>query len=229
MAATRLKKVPALLAIIIYLATPTIYFGIEWYSSKMFVPYYSYISRFTSDLGIPYAYDDPETGHLINSWRAVMMNLNFAANGFLFLAGQICLLRATGQKTYSTARIIVAVLYCIGIILVAVVAGGPKEHESGSVVWHGVGAGLAIFGGNINSILAAYATPSKTRPVYRTGSLLLGTGGLCGLGIFFLFNKGGMKGFWQRSSIYPTQLWEYFTAFSLIYELWQQDDSVKTD
>lgn len=222
MATAVLKKPPAILAAMIWFGTPTLYFGVEWYTSRMFSPYYSYISRFTSDLGIPYAYNDPDTGHLINSWRAVMMNLNFAANGLLFLAGNICLLRANGQKKLSMTRLVNAVLYCIGIILVGAVAGGPKEHESGSVIWHGIGAGLAIIGGNINSLLAGFATPSDSNPFYRAVSLFMGTAGLSGLGIFFLLGSLETKGFWQRSSIYPTLFWEYATALSLIFELFQQ-------
>lgn len=229
MASIQFRRPAAILAVIIYLALPTIYFSVEWYASRLFVPYYSYFTRFTSELGIPYAYTDPETGHFTNSWRAVQMNLNFVVAGLLFLAGQICLQQATGPTKFSTSRMIIAVLYCIGIILVAVVPGGPKERESGNVRWHGLGATLAIVGGNVNSILIGLATPSSAKPVYRASCLALGTAGLAGLFMFFMAKQWGMKGLWQRSSIYPTLFWEYLTAGSLIYELLRDDGHGKRD
>ncbi|KAK4497987.1 hypothetical protein PRZ48_010643 [Zasmidium cellare] len=223
------QQISRTLAILIWLTAPTLYLGIERYASRMFSPYYSYLHRFTSDLGIPYAYNDPDSGHLNNSWRAVQMNLNFAVNGFLFLVGQIFLLRATGQKGFFTARVVIAVLYCIGVILVAAVPGGPKEHESGNVRWHSIGAILAICGGNINSLLAGFATPADSKPVYRRICLLLGTIGIFGPGLYPVLGSWEFKGFWQRMSIYPTQAWEYSTAVSLIFELLQTGRSVKKD
>lgn len=122
------------------------------------------------------------------------MNLSFAANGLLFLAGNIFLLQASGQKNLTTARLVNAVLYCIGIILVGAVAGGPKEHECGSVIWHVVGASLAIIGANANSLLAGFASPADHKPVYRTISLFLGVAGLSALGIFLLLGNEGHEG-----------------------------------
>ncbi|KAF2173645.1 hypothetical protein M409DRAFT_48590 [Zasmidium cellare ATCC 36951] len=230
MSTTEIKKPAAILAIIIWLAAPTIYLSVEWYVSRMFSPHYSYLHRFTSDLAIPYAYYDPKTGHLTNSWRAPMMNLNFAVHGFLFLAGQISLLRATGERKLSTARLVIAVVYCIGILLVAAVPGGPREHENGRMMWHGLGAVCAIFGGNINSLLAGFATPVDSKPVYKTVCLSLGAIGFCGPALVFAFGYRDLIGVWQRLSIYPTQMWEYSTAVSLVFELLRTEEAqVKRD
>ncbi|KAK4614022.1 hypothetical protein CLAFUW4_08832 [Fulvia fulva] len=224
----------AITAAVIFLALPIIYVGIEYTTSLAFIESYSYIKNHTSDLGIPYAYTDPLTNLQTYSYKAQLMRLNFVVNGFLYYIGHTVLLQATTPLTggrYNLPRAAVSVIYCLGIVLVAAVPGGPGEKQDGKAVWHVVGAAMAIVGANVNIILAGLAAPSTTQPVYRGLCLLLGTVGSVGLAIFVARHGGGMQGFWQRSSIYPNHVWKFLTGIHLVYLLMQSKtaDAIKRE
>ncbi|EME42654.1 hypothetical protein DOTSEDRAFT_54955 [Dothistroma septosporum NZE10] len=225
---SRQDKPLAITAAAIFLLLPIIYLSIEYYAALSYIPYYSYLKNHTSDLGIPYAFINPMTGAQIYSYQAQLMRLNFVLNGFLYYIGHTVLLQATTSLTggkYNIPRAIVSVVYCIGIVLVAAVPAGPGEKKDGYAIWHNLGAFLAIGGANANILLAGLAAPSTRQPVYRGLCLLLGTLGSAGLAIFLIIfiakNGSGMSGFWQRSSIYPNQLWEFITGLHLMYLLKQ--------
>jgi hypothetical membrane protein len=208
-----------MVAITIYFLLPSIYLGGELWASQAYTPYYSYKKHFTSQLGIPYVYTDPQSREESFSPRAAMMNLNFIANGILFFVAQLFLLRSTNSPGAPTLRTIVAALYGVGIVLVGLYPGGPEEAKGNAGTWHIVGAVLAIVLGNVNSILAGY---NSSKQNYRLISMGLGFTGLIGFVGFVVQLASGntlTMGLWQRTTIYPTIAWEFVTADMLMGEI----------
>lgn len=236
MAAIAAEHIPALMAITIYTILPIAYWTTEWHASQAYRPSYSYRDHYTSNLGVPHSWIDPIIKTRTFSRRAYLMNSMFILNGLHFLLGQICLLAASSQQQQKSSpklkssRIAVASLYCIGIILVAAFPSSPIDVESGSSAMHVLGAGFAIGGGNVNSLLAGIAAPSRNL-FYKTSCLALGSLGLLSLAVFL--NRGGLehadKGLWQRGAIYPTLIWELLTAGCLIAESSRQVDRRKQE
>lgn len=224
------QNIPGLIALAIYTILPITYWTTEYHASR--TPYYSYRNDFTSNLGIPYAGVDKFTNERIFSARAHLMNMNFIFNGLHFLVAGICFGAATSKtfnNKFKAARVIVAGLYCVGIILVAAVPGGPKERQNGTAIWHLLGALLAIAGGNVNSLVTGMAVPAD-RMVYKCACLLLGLFGLLSFGIFLgrQAPEGKDNGLWQRAAIYPTTIWEICTAVFLVREMSREPESKKS-
>lgn len=209
----------AIVACIIYFLNPTIYFGTELLAAQAYTPSYNYKTHFTSQLGIPYEYVEPMSGLQAFSPRANYMNVMFVTHGVLFLAGQWFLLRAFDKPELATARIWTARVFLVGITMVAAVPGGPRAEEPGGLgIIHVLGAFLAILSGNINSILTGVA--AEKWGLHKAASLMCGVVGLCGLVAFFAGGGRGLTpGLYQRISIYPTQIWMFFTADMLFQNI----------
>ena len=209
----------AVVACIIYFLNPTIYLGTELLAAQSYTPSYNYKTHFTSQLGIPYEYVEPNTGRQAFSPRANTMNIMFVIHGVLFLAGQWFLLRTFDQPKLATARIWTARVFLVGITMVAAVPGGPRAEEPGGLgIIHVLGAFLAITSGNINSLLTGIA--AEKWGLHKVASLMCGVAGLCGLVAFFAGGgKGPTPGFYQRISIYPTQIWMFFMADMLFQNI----------
>ncbi|KAI5364046.1 hypothetical protein Slin15195_G097010 [Septoria linicola] len=218
-ASYKLNSGTAVLACIIYFLTPALYLGIEYYVSLDYAPSYSYRTHYTSQLAVPDEYVERNTGRTAFSPRAHLMNYMFIANGLLYLIGQRLLLGCFDKTLQlATTRIFLAMGHCIGFILVAAVPGGPKQEEAGIAWVHFVGALLAIVMGNVNSLITGIVTPQWG--LHKIISLACGTVGLCSTVLFFLsVGRGPSPGLWQRLSLYPTQLWMFFTADMLMAEI----------
>ncbi|KXT09151.1 hypothetical protein AC579_7301 [Pseudocercospora musae] len=225
------QNISGLIALIIYTILPITYWTTEYHAARGYTPSYSYRNDFTSNLGIPYAGIDKFTEERIFSARARLMNMNFIFNGLHFLGAAICFTAATSRtfnSRFITARLIAAGLYCIGIILVAAVPGGPKEKQNGTASWHLLGALLAIAGGNVNSLVTGMAAPAN-RMIYKSICLLLGSLGLLAFAIFLgrRAPEGRDNGLWQRAAIYPTLVWEICTAVFLVQDMSREPESKK--
>lgn len=199
----------SLLPTILFLSTPVLYFTIEHLVAKANTQPYSYTGHFTSALAYPYLYRDRDTNALTLSPRAYLMKANFILNGLFHLSAQLLFI----DNNLTWPRKIAAVLYCIGIVLVALDSGNtgrPKGEKK--AVWHGLGALLAILSGNLGSVLAGVASEGW----YGWVSVGLGLAGFWGFIMWARNVEGQLRGLWQRSAIYPIMGWMGVTGVWLV-------------
>jgi hypothetical protein len=199
---------------------PSIWWIAEYYASRGYYPWYSYKSNFTSDLAVPYPFEERPHGRKANSTRSYVMKYGFMAKAVLFSVGHLALLHATtpSEKSRSAlviARGITAVTYTTGMLMFAAVPGGSREHENKTVVWHSLGGALSIICGNLSSILLGRA---ESDPRFRLYYTIVGSSGLLNMIIFIMKGRTNVKGLWQRSCIWTVQAFELFTA----YLVWSQ-------
>jgi hypothetical membrane protein len=161
------------------------------------LPGYSYTADYISMLG-----------QLDRSPHANLMNAAFVAQGVLFPVGAI-LLVCGARAGKALAFLAFAMINGIGNIVVATLHSGVGARM------HVVGAALAIVGGNA-AVLAGgavllYQAGSRT---HRMVSVVLGT---AGLGCLIATALGWPAvGVWERGSVYPTFVWQMFTAVELL-------------
>lgn len=199
------------------LISPPLFWIIENYVTRGYKPSYSYIANFTSDLAVPYPFKERTHNRPAHSTRAGVMKRNFQIKSVLFLIGHWALLYATGRRDWITfARAVFAGLYSGGILLVAAVPGGSKEHENGTVVWHSLGAMTGFSCGNISAILAGVADGN---PTYARTAKVMGTLGLVNMVMFVIFGKTRFRGAWQRSCLFTIQAWELVTGWAVLAQL----------
>jgi hypothetical protein len=155
-----------------------------------------YTTDFVSTLG------DPQ-----RSPRAALMNAAFVAQAVAFPIGGWFVSRAV--RTRAAPFMALAVGNGVGNLLVAAVHSG-----SGSAV-HGVGAALALIGGNA-AVLAGSSVlrPALAAPAYRAVSIALGVFGLlCLLAVGVELSPIGA---WERGSVYAIYAWQVVTAVVVI-------------
>jgi hypothetical membrane protein len=168
------------------------------------MPRYSYATDYISTLGAP-------------GWSplAALMNGAFVMQAILFPAGA-ALLVAGGRARKASVFLVFAVLNGIGNLLVATVHSGPSGTGPD---WHGVGALLAIGGGNVAVLAGASAIRrAGASRAYRAVSVALGVLGLlCLAGLVFDTSLTVLPiGIWERGSVYSIYVWQTVTAVYLI-------------
>ena len=200
------------------LGAPFVFWAIEYYVKLGYQPSYSYFGNFTSDLAVPYPHIERTYNRPAHSTRARYMKFNFLLRAATFAIGNAALLRARGGGVTALAvtRAAVVALYTWGLYLVAIVPGGNREHESGEVKWHSLGAMLTIFCGNLSAILSGLA---DSNPSYRRTTVAIGSAGIVNLVIFVLRGRTNMKGFWQRAAINCSQGSELITGYAVLSQL----------
>lgn len=160
---------------------------------------YSYAADYISTLGAP-----------ARSPRAAAMNAAFCWQGTLFLLGALLSGPAgIDRSRYRGAFLLFAAANAVGNILVAMV-------HSGSGAWaHGLGALLAIVGGNAAIVTGSTFLSKFVRAqAYRVVSWALAGAGFTGLTLFVL--GANNVGFWERLSVYSILLWQTLTAVLLL-------------
>ncbi|OYC97897.1 DUF998 domain-containing protein [Microbacterium sp. Yaish 1] len=174
-------------------------------------PGYSYATNYISDLGVP----DKGIldGRVLNSPLHAVMNAGFIGEGILFLLGLVLLLPRLHRTASVTLLIIFGALHTVGIVLVGVVPGAEAYVHNGLIVWHVVGAFLAIASGNLVAIIAGRSL-RMSRVIRRTGSILgaLGFASAALLMVHFLLPDG----IWERASVYTFLAWQLVTATVLL-------------
>lgn len=216
--ASALNTLPAVFACIVYFVAPALYFGTEFYVSQEHSPSYSYKEHYTSQLAVSKEYIDKKTGRLAVSPRGNLMNLMFFSHGLLFLLGQRLLLSSFKASKLVKARTIAAVGYMIGTTLLAAIPAGDKEEEAGLAPFHILGAVLAIGSGNVTALLTGIA--AERWSLHKVVPLVSGIIGLVSFVAFIAVGeKGPTPGLYQRASIYPIEVWMFFTADMLMGEI----------
>lgn len=180
----------------LWIASAVCYFVAEAVAAAAFDTY-GYATDYVSTLG------DPQW-----SPRAALINGAFVLQALAFPVGGWLVLRAV-RAAKVVPFMSLAVCNGVGNLLVAAVPSG-----SGSA-WHGVGAAMALIGGNAAVLAGSSGLRSAlAAPAYRVASIGLGVFGLlCLLAVVFELPPIGA---WERGSVYPIYAWQAVTAVVLI-------------
>ena len=209
--------IPARRAAVTWLVAGLLWFTLEAIAAAAFRPAYSYAQNYISDLGVP----TPGTfqGRQIDSPRAAVMNVNFLAQGILFLLAGLLIFRAaagrTGRARYAFLGL--AGVYAVGSILVGIFHGAAENVTTGTARFHVVGAALAILGGNAAIIVAgSNARRLGASDGYCAASIALGTVGLVSLITLQAGDPFAIPGVWERGAVYSIPIWDIFTGLALL-------------
>ncbi len=145
-------------------------------------PPYSYAHNYISDLGVP---GPPSVlmGRVINSPLAAVMNAGFIGHGVLFVIAAL-LLAPVLPGRWRIVVIVLSVLHGAGIVMVGVVHGSAYSIAHGLFVYHSTGANMAIFGGNVLSIVVGALHRRLDAPRwFGVISIVLGALGFVSLGL----------------------------------------------
>lgn len=164
------------------------------------MPRYGYATDYISTLGAPGL-----------SPLALLMNAAFVVQAVLFPVGAALMVQGSGARKPS-AFLVFAVLNGIGNFLVATWHSGPS---GGGQDWHGIGAFLAIAGGNVAILLGSFVfRRAGGSGAYLAVALALGTLGLGSfLGLILDTSLSVLPiGTWERGSVYSIYVWQAVTA-----------------
>ena len=180
-------------------------------------PAYSYAFNFISDLGAP----DCSTfqGREICSPLHTVMNAGFVAQGALFVIASILLVGPISGRARNI-YLAIALIYGVGLFLVGYFHGSTEATENGTVVYHYIGASMAILGGNVAVIVAGLQRRRLEMPRwFGIASIVLGVVGLAGavvLGTTFGVLPSGIP---ERVSVYTITAWQILTGIVLLLGL----------
>jgi hypothetical membrane protein len=198
-AAARAGGIALVIAPLVYIVAETIA-ALAWTN-----PRYDYLYNFVSDLGVP-GPRQVAFKQTIDSPLAAVMNAGFITNGVLvFLAATLLLRFSAGLRPRLLT--VLALMFGAGLCLVAVVPGSQHSVDTGRIVFHLVGAALAIVCGNLVSILIGAFRDQLDMPgSFAAAVVALGIAGLVFYGIFIALDSSGATanlGLFERLSIYP--------------------------
>jgi len=184
-------------------------------------PGYSYATNYISDLGIP----DVETtgGRAIDSPLHLVINVAFVLHGVLFATGTALAVAAAGTAVSTSRRTALGVLataHGVGNVLVGMVHSGQTHAGTALGVLHGVGAGLAIVGGNLTAVLGG-VTVRRVAVFRRVGAALVSLGVLGIVAVVALLIDGATTevvpvGVWERASVYAITASELLAGFAIL-------------
>ncbi len=180
-------------------------------------PAYSYASNFISDLGAP----DCSTfqGRGVCSPLHTVMNAGFIVQGVLFVVASILLMRLVSGRARNV-YLVIALIYGVGMVLVGYFHGSTEATENGTVVYHYIGASMAILGGNVAAIVAGFQWRRLEMPRwFGIVSIVIGCIGLASavvLGTTFGVLPSGIP---ERASVYTITAWQTLTGIVLLVGL----------
>jgi hypothetical membrane protein len=201
----------------LWILAALVYLAAEAVTAAAF-PGYSYADNYISDLGIPEVGD--YEGRPIDSPLHAVMNAAFVIQGLLYLAAAVLAVLAYRARS-RWLFVGLAAAYALGVALVGLVHGSPANAENGSAVFHVVGAGLAIIGGNLAAIVAGAGVRRHAPSAYPTISIALGAVGLLGLVMLRIdASTTGIDllpdGTWERIAVYTVTVWQLLTGVLLL-------------
>lgn len=173
-------------------------------------PAYLYTQNYISDLGIPQCGQMADGRHICSPLHAVM-NSGFAIEGILFALACVLLLGIfTGRG--RSLFLLTGLLHGAGGVLIALFHSGSASN---GITLHQVGAVMAIGGGNLCLISAAWLMLAKTGfSPYARLSLFLGCFGLV---CMFAISSGKFPiGIIERAAVYPITFWQILTGAMLL-------------
>ncbi|WP_152401648.1 DUF998 domain-containing protein [Paenibacillus cellulositrophicus] len=164
-------------------------------------PSYQYAINYISDLGIPVV--TQYMGRTINSPLYFVMNFGFFANGILFAIAYFMIMNTLPSKRKIIGLALTAI-YAIGITMVGMFPGYDWWGEP----FHGIGAMLAIVGGNL-SILCGGLMSHRMFPQkwVSTLSVIFCIIGIISFALFIGINNNMYAAVFERMSVYTIMVW----------------------
>lgn len=191
-----LAGVTARTGALLWIASAVCYFAAEAVAAAAFDGY-GYATDYVSTLG------DPQ-----RSPHAAEMNAAFVVQGLAFPLGAWLVSRAA-QAGLALPFLLLAVCNGVGNLLVAAVPSGTGS------AWHGVGAAMALIGGNAAVLAGSSVLRSAlAAPAYRVMSIALGVSGL--LCLLAVAVELAPIGVWERGSVYAIYAWQVATAVTVL-------------
>ncbi|BBY30719.1 hypothetical protein GCM10023114_36760 [Mycolicibacterium sediminis] len=195
-ASPTLGRVSIRLGSSLWIVSALAYFVVEAYAAAA-IDGYGYASDYISTLGDP-----------VVSPRAGLMNAAFLLQAVALPLGGWLLVRGSSSRAAVPFRIFVA-LNGVGNVLVATVHSGTGSP------WHGVGAALAIAGGNLAVLAGAWALrPAASTKAFIAASVALGVVGL--LCLLPVAATTAPIGAWERGSVYTIYGWQVLAAIAFL-------------
>jgi len=199
----------ALVLIIEYVVAETVA-ALAWKN-----PLYSYAYNYISDLGV----SGPRglfQGRLLYSPLHSVMNAGFFIEGLLFLMAACLLLPLLRGKGWRFVVFVLVLLHTVGISMVAMIHASSETQDHGILIYHTIGAFLAIMFGNIACMCAGIASSKTGAPAWFKGySILLCTIGVGGL-VTLIAVPTLPPGIPERISVYTITLWQVSTGVLLL-------------
>ncbi|MCK5892802.1 MAG: DUF998 domain-containing protein [Aeromicrobium sp.] len=208
-----------------WIAAGVVYLAAEAVAASAF-PGYSYAQNYISDLGIPEV--GTYSGRAIDSPLHAVMNAGFVLHGVLFVAAALLAAPVLGAS-HRRVFVALALTHGIGIVLVGVVHSGPVNADNGLVAVHGLGAAMAIVGGNLTAIVAGLAARRSAR-LARVGTVCVALGVVGLLSTLGLVLDSGSTtvtllpdGVWERLAVYTVTAFELLIGVAALVRLRQPD------
>jgi hypothetical membrane protein len=194
---------------VLLIAAALIFLGFEALAAAA-MPRYSYAEHYISVLGVPDF-----------SPRAYLMNTAFYAQAALFFAGAVVAVSAVRGRWTGGLFVVLTALNAAGNVLVGVVHGGSPLWMDGHKWLHGLGAILAMFGGNAAIIVGTFVIGrAVVARWYRPVGVLIGVAGIAIFASLQSYNDWAIDyapiGVVERACVYTIMLWQILTGVVLL-------------
>ncbi|WP_166442111.1 DUF998 domain-containing protein [Nakamurella flava] len=199
---------------VLLIANAVVYLASEAITAAAWrAPAYSYRRNYISDLGVP---DVVESGgRLIDSPLHGLMNTAFLVHGAVFVLAALLLRPVIRRPRARWAYLILAVLHGVGNGLVGLFHSSGIDTTATTSALHGLGAVLAIGGGNAAAIVVGVDLFRRRRGL---GATFIAMGALgIGASLSLLITMGGdVDGIPERISVYTIQAAEILAGAALL-------------
>ncbi|MGW6280315.1 DUF998 domain-containing protein [Kribbella sp. NPDC055071] len=190
-------------------------------------PTYSYSYNFISDLGVPSCGGEVQ-GRTICSPLHTVMNAGFVVQGLLVI---LAALLVFGLRRRTS--LVLAVVHGVGIVLVGLVHGSPESIADGAIRWHGLGAAMAILGGNALWIVVGRDVLRRQgkRWLGIVGIALGALGLVCLLVLATFMVSGNVPdnvAVFERGSVYTIMAAEFVAGLALLVSRGPRNRRVET-
>lgn len=197
------------------------YFIAECIAAIAWATPYSWSRNYISDLGVPECLNNGQLDRIVCSPLHGVMNAGFIAQAIIVIIVTICLVHLL-SKRWSYLVACIAVVYSIGLLMVGLFPGSVAENLGGDstrMMLHGIGALLAIVGGNLLVLVTALGVRTKF-PDYALVSFLLGIVGIMATLLFAMQIDLGLGiGTMERIAVNPVALWIILTGAIMFVRL----------
>jgi hypothetical membrane protein len=205
----RARRSTLALGAAVWIAAAVAYVVLEFLAAVA-LPGYSYAEHYISSLGVP-----------VLSPRAYLMNAAFFLQGTLFVVGAVVVARAVRARGTGVLFVGLAVITAAGDYLIGVVHGGSPLRNDGYEWLHGLGAVLAIVGGNAAVIVGTVVTGRAVAVrAYRPVGVLIGVVGFVVFSMLQNYNHWAIDyapiGVVERGCVYTIMIWQVFTGVVLL-------------
>jgi len=204
---------------VLWIVAAAVYLVAEAVSATAF-PGYSYATNYISDLGVP----DVGTfqGRAIDSPLHVVMNGAFVVHGVLFALAAILTVRGGAWRPRAARTFVgLALVHAVGIVLVGLFPGSQTNADNGLIVFHVLGAAMAMIAGNASAIVAGLTLRRESPGWLGSASIALGVVGLVGL-VMLLVDSNSTAisllpdGVWERAAVYAILVWELLVGVTAL-------------